>query len=318
MITMAIQFLFLTRYNLEPAQASLYLSFQHLPWTWKLFYGIFTDVFPICGSTKRAYVFLMGILQASACILVVLGGTNLTATTLMLLGVLNSLGGAVMDVVVDGMMVINSRKDPTSGSEELQAYSWGFYGLGGIAGCLGSGFLLDDTNGNVPQPYWCFAIMAFFGASVGISGLFIDKSLEEGQDSMVKMTFCQRSRFVLGEVKTGLKLKELYSALVYQSVLGAVVPSFSTYLYYYQIDVKNFTQMMYSTLQMVGYVTLITGSIMFNVFMKEKEFSFMMIIACFVNFIGSATTVMFTTDHMLGIPPFLFVLFTGTVTDTLY
>lgn len=81
---------------------------------------------------------------------------------------------------------------------------------------------------------------------------------------------------------------------------------------------KNFTQMMYSTLQMVGYVTLITGSIMFNVFMKEKEFSFMMIIACFVNFIGSATTVMFTTDHMLGIPPFLFVLFTGTVTDTLY
>lgn len=71
-------------------------------------------------------------------------------------------------------------------------------------------------------------------------------------------------------------------------------------------------------LSMVGYITLISGSAMFNLFMKDKEFTVMMILACFVNFIGSITTVLFTTEHTLGLPPFLFVLFTGTVTDTLY
>jgi hypothetical protein len=36
-------------------------------------------------------------------------------------------------------------------------------------------------------------------------------------------------------------LKELYTAVIFQAILGAVVPNFSAYLYYYQIEVTHFT-----------------------------------------------------------------------------
>jgi len=85
------------------------------------------------------------------------------------------MGGAFMDVVVDGLMVVSARDDPTTGSEELQAYSWGFYGLGGVVGCTLSGYFL----GPMANPYPCFYIMTVFGGAVGIAGLFIDKSLED-------------------------------------------------------------------------------------------------------------------------------------------
>lgn len=88
-------------------------------------------------------------------------------------------------------------------------------------------------------------------------------------------------------------MKELYTAVIFQSILGAIVPNFSSFLYYYQIEVTGFTQFEYSMLQMIGYATLITGSVLFNVYLKEREFTVMMIIACFVNFAGSATTLLF-------------------------
>ena len=71
-------------------------------------------------------------------------------------------------------------------------------------------------------------------------------------------------------------------------------------------------------LSLIGYATLITGSVAFNLFMKDKEFTMMMIVACFINCIGSVTTVLFTRGIYLGMSPFVFVILTSTVTDTLY
>ena len=102
---------------------------------------------------------------------------------LVLFACFSNLGQAFMDVVCDGLMVINARKDPKAGSEELQTYSWIMYGAGGIFGSLMSGSFLTGTdevtgepNGN---PYILFGIMAVFAGALGITGLFIDKSLEE-------------------------------------------------------------------------------------------------------------------------------------------
>jgi hypothetical protein len=115
-----------------------------------------------------------------------------------------------------------------------------------------------------------------------------------------------------------LKLKELYSAVIFNTILGAIVPSFGGYIYYYQIDVVGFTFTQYSLLSLIGYATLISGSIFFNLFMKNKEFTMMMIVACFINCLGSITTVLFTRGIYLGMSPYVFVILTSTVTDTLY
>jgi hypothetical protein len=87
----------------------------------------------------------MGMIQSLSCLTIAVH-TYSNASTVMWLAVFNSAAGAVMDVVVDGLMVINSRKDPNFGSEELQSYSWGFYGLGGIVGCTLSAILLGPVE----------------------------------------------------------------------------------------------------------------------------------------------------------------------------
>ena len=75
--------------------------------------------------------------------------------------------------------------------------------------------------------------MAVFCATVGISGLFIDKSNEDNSADLVSMSLCNRTKFVFKKVGTGLKLKELYTAVILETILGAMVPNFSSFLFYY-------------------------------------------------------------------------------------
>ena len=53
-------------------------------------------------------------------------------------------------------------------------------------GCSLSAFLLGENILNAP--YACFYVMAAFGGAVGISGLFIDKSLEDNAQDLVAMS----------------------------------------------------------------------------------------------------------------------------------
>jgi hypothetical protein len=135
---------------------------------------------------------------------------------------------------------------------------------------------------------------------------------------MVQMTFWTRCKFVLNEVKEGLKIKELYSTAAFRLILGCIVPSFGGYLYYYQIEVTHFSQWQYSELSLVGFAGLIFGSLIFNAFLKESEFRLVLTIACIINSTGAFLTMLFCLGFTFGIPDFLFVLVTSTVTDTLH
>lgn len=55
------------------------------------------------------------------------------------------------------------------------------------------------------------------------------------------MGLIKRSKYVFKEVGIGLSLKEVYMATIFQAILGALVPSFSSYLYYYQTEVTGFS-----------------------------------------------------------------------------
>lgn len=84
------------------------------------------------------------------------------------------------------------------------------------------------------------------------------------------------------------------------------------------MDVAGLYQWQYSALQVVGYGTLITGSLVFNAFLKEKEFNVMLIAACLVNCFGAVMTMFYCRGFTFGIPAFLYLLMTSTVMDTLY
>ena len=87
-------------------------------WVPKVFYGIITDSFPICGSTKKNY--LIGLAAVAMVINFATGAIDFANPEIFVaLLTLATLTTAMMDVVVDGLMVIQARLDPISGSEDL-------------------------------------------------------------------------------------------------------------------------------------------------------------------------------------------------------
>ena len=50
-------------YKIEPEKAQGTLALILLPWGFKLLYGLCTDLVPLCGSRKKNYIILGGILQ---------------------------------------------------------------------------------------------------------------------------------------------------------------------------------------------------------------------------------------------------------------
>ena len=78
-----------------------------------------------------------------------------------------------MDVIVDSLMVMQARRDPKFGSQELQGFSWQISGIaaviGGFVGAYFTSFL---------TPYYCFGIYAVFGLAVFLSGFSVTPELE--------------------------------------------------------------------------------------------------------------------------------------------
>jgi MFS family permease len=245
-VILAIQDLFNSKYHVDPGKATLWLSYINLPWAPKLLYGILTDSFPIFGSTKRSYVLLMGVIQFITLMLVACYDWP-TVGPVVWLTIVYSIGGAFMEVVCQGLMVVEARKDPKAGSEDLQTFAWIFYGIGGTVACLIAGWLTTkwEDGGGARITY---AMAAVFTLILGLSGPCIDKKLESNQTEMVQMSFWPRTKLVFHELGEGLRIKELYTSLIYQMVIGCLVPQFTTYLYYYYIDIQDFQPFTYAML----------------------------------------------------------------------
>lgn len=68
---------------------------------------------------------------------------------------------------------------------------------------------------------------------------------------------------------------------------------------------------------LIANVTMIPGAILYNMYLKESEFSFLMVIACITNCVGALLTMLFCLGYDLGVP-YIYTMFTSTVTDVLY
>jgi len=309
MAILALQDIFKTVLNLSPSETQSCMSIIFLAWTPKLLYGIFTDTFPIFGSRKKSYLVLCGLMQSVSSLAVVIAPSS--PAHIVAFCLVNSLSSAVMDVVVDGLMVSNSKKDPLYGSEDLQSYSWIMSGFGGVAGALMGGEIT-----RMSKPFWAFYIISVSGMIMGCLGLTMDKSVESINDDLIKMNFSRRARLVLREVWKGLRLVELNRAVLFFLIMSFVVPSFRDYIYYFEMDVLGFSKFQYALLMTFGFFSLIVGSLIFNACFKQTSLRCVVTCGVVINFIGASFTVLFVRQIYFGLSPMAFVICTSTVTDT--
>ena len=93
-------------YKIEPSKAQGTLALILLPWGFKLLYGLCTDLIPLCGSRKKNYIIAGGILQAIVGVLMGLKIAKDEISYFMVGGGVLMLAFSLMDVTLDGLMVI--------------------------------------------------------------------------------------------------------------------------------------------------------------------------------------------------------------------
>ena len=168
-------------YVLEPSKTQFYVTLVWLPWSLKIIYGVLADSFAPCGSRKKSWIIIWGLVQTICCASAAMLKIE-TVQIFMTLIFLNAIAGCFMDVIVDSLMVMQARRDPKQGSQELQAIAWQITGVtavfGGISGAYFTGFL---------TPYWCFGIYAGFGFFVFLSAFSITRELETESDIEVEL-----------------------------------------------------------------------------------------------------------------------------------
>lgn len=114
----------------------------------------------------------MGVLQFIALFTLALTEPKDPLAVCMMLG-LASLSEAFVNVVSDAIMVIQSRRDPSFGSQDFVTMMYLSVGSGGVLGCIYGGLMTQYSS-----PKWCWFYYSFMGLIIALFACFLTKESE--------------------------------------------------------------------------------------------------------------------------------------------
>ena len=118
MIGLTMKYILMVKNELEPSVAQPMIANVLLPFSLKFILGIISDSLPICGSTRRSYLYIFAVIQLVASIISTIF-INDDYMVACICGFFIGLSMSFMDVVVDGMLVNQQKLDLKKGSSDL-------------------------------------------------------------------------------------------------------------------------------------------------------------------------------------------------------
>jgi MFS family permease len=152
---------------------AIYISIVHIPWSFKIVYGLISDNLPLFGTRRKSYLVIMGIVQFLTLFALYAFEFEDPLVVAILLA-LASGSEAFTNVVSDAIMVIQSRKDPKFGSQDFITLMYLSTGTGGAIGCIVAGVMTEYLH-----PKWCFYLYSFFGVIISFAACFLTKKSEK-------------------------------------------------------------------------------------------------------------------------------------------
>ena len=165
--TLAVKDYYKEYLHLDPGEMQIYISIIHIPWSFKILYGLISDNVPVFGTRRKSWLVIMGLLQFGTLFSLALAEPEEPLAVALLLA-FASLSEAFVNVVSDAVMVIQSRKDPQFGSQDFVTLLYLSTGFGGIVGCIYGGLMTEFFH-----PKWVWFYYSFFGIVVAIFAFFL-------------------------------------------------------------------------------------------------------------------------------------------------
>ena len=109
LISISIEYIFKENYHLDPSEAQEWEVIISLPFTLKLLYGLIADSVQICGSRKRAFFVIFGLIEIGAVLLMFLVRFKKPDPIAYLMFTVNFCC-SFLDLIVDTMIITESFK----------------------------------------------------------------------------------------------------------------------------------------------------------------------------------------------------------------
>ncbi|KAE9025887.1 hypothetical protein PR003_g9117 [Phytophthora rubi] len=307
---LAVNYFFKDHLHLHPTQSQLLQMLIKVPWRVKPVYGILSDSLPLFGYHRKSYMMLCSVLQTAATLAMAVPDLVTTPAIAVLMLMLQSLSVAVIDVVIDARVVEISRLDPINGPNDLQSLSWIATSLGGMLGAFLSGPATDDLG----------VRGVFLAAALGpITTLMFSMTMDESKSTLSKRDFVSSATKQLRQLKTAICTPVVGKCALWVFISHAITPAYTQVLFFFSTDVLHFTPEFLGTVSAIGFIFLMVGTMMYNMFFTNVSFRriFMAAQLCLA-LISLADVVLVTrTNLQLGIPDKAFVLGDHVVADVI-
>jgi folate/biopterin transporter len=255
---LAISFFLKDELALSPAQVSAFIGIAALPLVIKPVFGFMSDGLPLFGYRRRPYLFLSGLLGATAWMsLGTVVNTAWAATVAMLLGALSF---TISDVIVDSLVVERTRAESISEAGSLQSLCWGASAVGGLLTAYFSGYLLEQFGDRT-----VFAITATFPLIVSaVAWLIAEERVNErpgfdrvrNQVQQLRKAFTQKSIW-------------LPAAFIF---LWQATPTSDSAFFYFVTNELGFQPEFLGRVRLVTSVASLAGIWLFQRFLKSVPF----------------------------------------------
>ncbi len=223
-----------------PPPTVMYLgSVTTIPWMIKPLYGWLSDTFPLFGYRRKSYMILGCILGVTTALTIgILPALPLLALYAFL--VLDSLGGAMKDVAVDGIMVEEGQRHKLTG--RIQSIQWGSLTLATVITGAAGGWIAEHFDYHLS--FLLVAIVPTLVATLAFS-----YKEQPARELQVKTTW----REILGN--RSLLLSMLFLFLFWFS------PAFGVPLSYRMRDELHFSRFAMGLLSTLGSSCSILGAV---------------------------------------------------------
>lgn len=154
----AVSYQLKDRLKLSPSASQFVTSIAFFPWSLKPIYGILSDCIPIKGRKRIPYLVIATLLSLFPWMILGVQETiRNSRDQLMIFLLLQNLGSAMADVVIDAMIAEAARLEKAKFAGDLQSVSWMAMALGGICGSLLGGYAL--SNFQMENIFLLFAVL---------------------------------------------------------------------------------------------------------------------------------------------------------------
>ncbi|VAH75455.1 unnamed protein product [Triticum turgidum subsp. durum] len=295
--------------KLSPSTSQFLVSAAFFPWSIKPIYGIVSDCIPFKQRKRVPYLIISSGLSLFPWLIIGLSEYLRSSSNLfMLMLIVQNLGSAMADVVIDAMIAEAVRSAGPEFAGDLQSLSWSSMAVGGIFGSLLGGYTLSNLPINAiyimfsALPLFQLVTCVFLKESPKGFESMTDNAAHDGQN--IDSAFAgqgsgesfkyegtrkrkgarkkckRRSLFKRSEAhEKHNKSVDLYSSL--KSALVSLCTAFkqpaifsSKYLSSYvllQTEVLHLEASFLGTARVIGWFSLMLGTYIYNRYLKHKK-----------------------------------------------